>query len=299
MSQIRKFLLCLLVFIGVLCASFLQLGQACTDILLKSKGGPIHARSMEFAIPLFAAPFVVERAQDFQSEDSKGNPGLKWRNKYAYVGIESRVMARGDALDGINEKGLSVAALWLKSTQFPQQASGPQALASTKLISYLLGTAKNVSELKKAVQNISVWGEKLTGLDGVPTVHLACADAEGNYCVVEFISGKTKIYDNSFQALTNDPDFPAMRKIYLAAKPVHGSSRRFCRAADFARKTVYTSRDDARAAAGKYMASIHIPFAFKKSYTQWYIVKDLKERKLYYYENDKLRQIYTVPGTAL
>lgn len=156
-----------------LCATFTHTSQACTDILLKSKEGPVHSRIMDFAIPLFASPFSVERGKSFQSRGSDGKAGLVWTNKYAYVGMESPIMARGDALDGLNEVGLSVAALWLRPTVFPKNATGSNALASTQLISYLLGTAKNVPELKKALRGIAVWGEELKGLGGVPTVHLA------------------------------------------------------------------------------------------------------------------------------
>ncbi|SHN61323.1 linear amide C-N hydrolase [Desulfovibrio litoralis] len=291
MLNYNKKILFLFLFAYLLFSNYNAL--ACTDIFLRGKNNLIHARTMEFAIPLASSIFKVEKNTKFQSTNSKNETSLEWKNKYAYIGIDSPVIAYRDPLDGINEEGLSISALWLNNTKFLAKAEDENAIASTHLISYLLGTCKNIPELKNTIQKLKIWGEPLKRLGQIPTVHLACADADGNYIVVEFINGKTKVYDNPYKALTNDPEFLTMKQICATGKGVNSGSRRLIRAAKFAKKQNYNNKIEAQKATEKYFNSIHIPFQFKKTYTQWYVIKDLQDKKLFFYSDGKLNNVYS------
>ena len=268
---------------------------ACTDVLLKSTEGYVHARSMDFHIPLAAVPLVVQRGMSFSSTGSDGRLGAQWKNTYAYAGMESKGMAAGDMLDGINEAGLSIAALWLKPTRFAEKASGPKALASTRLISYLLGTCKNVAEVATALNRLHIWGQHIAALGGVPAVHLACTDAAGGYIVVEFMNGSTKIYENPRRALTNEPEFPAMLAATRQGKKLQGSARRFSLAEHFADSAVFPSQEEARTAAAAFFKRLYLPYAKGKTHTQWVIMKDLQARTFSLYTKDGLQKAVAVP----
>ena len=260
--------------------------SACNDMLLVAEDGYIHGRSMEFHIPLMVTPLSVARGTRFSTKDSRGGQGMSWTNSYAYCGLASRLMAASDILDGINEKGLSIGALWLADTQFPARAEGKNAIASTRVISYLLGACATVAEVREAFATLRPWGEPITALRGVPRVHLACADASGGYIVVEFTSGAVAVYDNPLQGLTNGPAFPAMQQQVLAGAPLTAGARRLSEIYQTVHKKVFASREVARERAVAFFQAHQRPFALGKTYSQWYVVKDLKTKTLSYYEGD-------------
>ena len=196
--------------------------QPCSTVLMQ--GAPwdhvvVSARTMDFEVDLRSQFVIVSQQQDWTSNSFTGDNKLSWSNKYGFVGINASLIGLNDKfVDGINEHGLSAALLWLNETKLPTAPNPGETrkdLSVLDVVSYTLGQCKTVSEARKALTGLRVWGEKasLLGNEINPTLHLFIADAYGESMVVEWINGKQHIYDQSNiekypNALTNSPPYP-------------------------------------------------------------------------------------------
>jgi choloylglycine hydrolase len=62
--------------------------QACTGIRLSAQDGTVvHARTMEFAIDIHSDLIMVPRGYARTGTTPDGKKGLKWKAKYASVGL--------------------------------------------------------------------------------------------------------------------------------------------------------------------------------------------------------------------
>lgn len=74
-----------------------------------------------------------------------------------------------------------------------------------------MGSFKNVAETKAALLagETELWLPTFAPMGSDPfPVHYAIWDKSGAGLVVEFMNGKTNVYDNPVNALANDPEFP-------------------------------------------------------------------------------------------
>lgn len=187
----------------------IQTSNACTDFVVKAKDGTmVNGRSMEFAAPMDSLAVVHPRGEFFQSTAPNGGKGLSWNTKYGFVVITS--MGKQGPSDGLNEKGLSLGFLWYPETKYPEVSAenSPRAIEILDMAPWLLGNFATVDEVKTAIKNIVVWGDKNPVLKFIPPLHIALHDALGKNLVIEFAEGKMNVYDNPIGVLTNAPSFP-------------------------------------------------------------------------------------------
>lgn len=182
--------------------------QACTDFLVTTEDkAAINGRSMEFGIDMESKIVIHPRGEERSSSAPNGQKGIKWTSQYGFIGLTAFDL--DCAVDGMNEKGLSVGALWLPNSQYATVA--PQdyerALIINEVGNWILGNFTTVGEVKKALENVVVWAQPIAQIDGIPPLHLAIHDAQGASLVVEFIKGEKKFYNNRVAVLTNAPEF--------------------------------------------------------------------------------------------
>lgn len=129
---------------------------------------------------------------------------LASENRYAMMGIGVIFEGLPMYFDGVNEWGLSMAAL-----NFPHFARyGTSDLKGTgissgHLISHILGLCRSVDEATEMLGKITVTGDDGT-IESTP-LHWIISDGRG--CrVVESIGDGIKIYDNPIGVLTNSPE---------------------------------------------------------------------------------------------
>jgi len=163
---------------------------------------------MDFDIALESELVVVPRGQKKQSILPDGTKGIGWTSKYGFVGVNVLGL-RENFVDGLNEKGLSIAALWLRETKYPGPTDGRKAKQISLLDAkaWILGNFSRVEEVKQALSEVDIYAVYVEELKMIPPLHLAIHDAYGKNLVVEFINGETKFYDNPNQVLTNFPFF--------------------------------------------------------------------------------------------
>ncbi|MBX9876965.1 MAG: choloylglycine hydrolase family protein [Candidatus Obscuribacterales bacterium] len=202
---------------------------ACTDFQVKTKDNSvIIGRSMEWAVDLKSQLRVHARGEDHTSRTPDGKAALKWLSKYGYVAADA--LDIDVAIDGMNEKGLSVGALWLPEYTTYQTVAPKDnkiTLDALDLGHWILGNFSTVAEVKANLPKVKVWCKPLEQLGGISTMHFALHDAKGNNAVLEFVDGQQKFYDNPNGVLTNAPPFDwqsiNMRN-YLTLKPANPTS---------------------------------------------------------------------------
>ncbi len=182
---------------------------SCGDVLLKATDGTLlNVRSMEFGAPMDTQIGVVARGVNVQSTAPNNNKGLSWTSKYGYVGLN--VFGVDLIADGMNEKGLSVGALWMPTSVYQEVPEGKndKALVLNDLCGWVLGNFATVDEVKAALPTVNIWGAVIKRMGMVPPVHFSIHDADGKSLVLEFRDGQQKVYDNPIGVLTNYPTFP-------------------------------------------------------------------------------------------
>lgn len=183
--------------------------MACTDFIVKAKDGTVvGGRSMDFAVDDQAKVTVYPRGKQWASEAPGKKQGLEWKQRHGFVAFS--ILGMEASTDGMNEKGLSAKVLWLPSVGYQTVPKGSEAKALDVILvpDWILGNFETVAEVKKALPGVFVWGQELAGLGGIPVLHLAVHDAQGNSMVAEWIDGELHIYDNPLGVMTNEPPLP-------------------------------------------------------------------------------------------
>jgi len=212
---------------------------ACTNFQIQAKDGSVVcARTMEFAWACDSQIVFVPAGKDFASQGLGGKPGLTWKSKYAFLGINAPVLAPLNLyVDGMNEAGVSVSGLLFTDGTYADVPAGKEssALANGDIASWVLGNFSNVDEIKKALANTFIWQAQYeksmsnSALHGTYPLHYSIHDARGKSIVLEFTDNRTNVYDNPLGVLTNQPDFQWHLKHlsnYLNLSPLNPEPRK-------------------------------------------------------------------------
>ena len=184
--------------------------SACTALHLKAKdGGIVVGRTMEFGLDVKPDAVIVPARTELVSSLPKESNGITYKTKYGIVGLN--FMGKHMVVDGMNEKGVYVGALYL-----PGYASYPEVKAETSsksmapedYVAWLLGNFSNVEEIKKNYNNVILVQnpQKEIGGQSFPG-HFLITDKSGASIVIEPLNNSLKIYDNPLGVLTNSPTF--------------------------------------------------------------------------------------------
>ena len=276
---------------------------------------------MEFALDLKSEIVTVSRGQEIVSTTPEGNRGLAWTSKYGFLGVN--VLGRKDYIvDGMNEAGLAVEALWFPESKYPE-AKDANFVVVTDFGRWLLGNFALVDEVKQALSKTQVVGAYVPELRQVPGMHVAVHDAQGNNLVIEFIGGDLKIYDNPIGVMTNRPTFDwhltnlrnyvHLNSTDLSHQAIAGVKidptgsgsgwlglpgdwtppSRFVRVVKFVHSVPPVKNEsEAVNLAEHILNTVDIPWGTIKTnefplinaydYTQWVLIKDLKNKVLYF-----------------
>ena len=187
-----------------------NISLACTDFQVKAQDGSIViARSNEFGVPPNSSIVFKPAGEEFSGMTAEGQKGLSWRSRYGFLAINGMGLTEKYG-DGMNEAGLSIEGLVFPESKYETIGPGnsAKALSSLDFSAWVLSNFATVDELKKALSDVSVWGEVIPLLGTTLPFHFAVHDAAGNNLVIEFINGEKKIYDNPIGVMTNMPELP-------------------------------------------------------------------------------------------
>lgn len=187
-------------------------GDACSRVLYKGTDNLyVVGRSLDWKTPIPTNLYVYPRGM--QKVSSNLDNPLKWTSKYGAV---YAVGYDGGVTEGMNEKGLVVSGLFCKGTVYNDSTSTkPYTMSLAVFPAWLLDQCATVGEVRSMLENaqFDIQGATFDG-GTVSALHWGVTDATGASIIFEFDHGKISIHDmGDYQAMTNDPQWPAMTAI--------------------------------------------------------------------------------------
>jgi choloylglycine hydrolase len=209
----------LIVFTLIFITGFARIANACSDIFINHPNAHIEARSMDFGMNMAINDIFGFIGQNNTTDviiDADKIPAknlTSWTNKYGYWGRNAFHTAKID--DAMNTEGLSLSGLYLDQyTQYAEYDPKDKrpVIGVFDLPNFIISQAKNVDEavaLIKSRQIVQSAVEIKPGLFLRNTpLHLVLRDKTGKSAVVEFVGGRTLVYENAGNVLTNSPTYP-------------------------------------------------------------------------------------------
>lgn len=243
---------------------------------------------------LWALPQGIARAGMTSGET------VKWTSRYGSV---VATMYDVVCVDGVNEKGLAVNALYLSEADYGERDESRPGLAISVYGQFLLDMFATVAEAVAwcAASDYQVCAARL-GSGGKPGAgHIAVADAGGDSAIVEFLGGVQHIHHGkTYTTMTNSPPFDQQLAAlpeytgFGGTRPLPGTTQaddRFVRTAyhlahlpatDDQRQAIASALSVTRGAAQPF--GTVDPARPNISATRWSTVADLKH-KVYYFES--------------
>ena len=274
----------------------------CTRVLWNTNDlAVLTGRSMDW--PESTEPLIVAFPPGRQRDGGvaagetvvEDNP-LRWTSRYG--SLVTTVYGIG-AIDGINERGLGVHGLYLKSTDLGPRDPSKPGLHAGLWAQYLLDQAATVAEALSLMDDFQLVMVGAHGHDA--TIHLAIEDAAGDSAIVEYDQGRQVVHHGRHYALmTNDPSYKEQLELLSQQDFSHPSKEmalpgnvnavdRFQRAAYYL-ALLPKPQTIRRAVAGvmAIMRNVSVPFGapygeFGIYDTEYRTVSDLTQ-KIYYFE---------------
>lgn len=187
--------------------------EGCTGIQLRQKDGSnVRGRTLEFGVVVEPSIIVIPRGQRFQTKTTNG-PGFEYVSKFAAVGTDC--FNQGGILDGINEKGLSVAAFYFDGfAKYPttNEENQRQSLSPVEFLNWIVTQFETVDEVRNAIAHVFISPVivKEWGPNAPPPFHFTVFEKSGKCIVIEPIEGNLIVHDNPIGTLTNPPTFDWM-----------------------------------------------------------------------------------------
>jgi penicillin V acylase-like amidase (Ntn superfamily) len=274
--------------------------RACTRLVfIGADNEVITARSMDWKVDVGTNLYILPRGIARSGE--AGPNSLKWIAKYGSV------VATGydvSTTDGMNERGLAAALLWLVESKYPAFGrSSKPGLTIAAWAQYVLDNFASVNEAVAALekQPFTIVTASVPGEQRLATLHLAISDATGDSAIVEYINARQVIHHGrQYQVMTNSPIFDQQLALNEYWKQIGGttflpgtnrSSDRFARAAFYV-NAIPKDEDSDKALASVFgvIRNVSVPFGINTpeepniSSTRWRTVADQK-RMLYFFES--------------
>lgn len=177
----------------------------CTAISIVSKQNEVFfGRTMDFNYEIDLEAYIIPKNYRWSGEYLKHD----YRTKYSFI-CTGQPIGRLLAADGMNEKGLGVAALY-----FPEYAHyksiktpGKLSITSVELVNYLLSNCQDVKEIISLAPILEIIGAPDPVTKQVIPLHWIATDKTGKSIVIESTKEGLKILPNPVGVLTNSPNY--------------------------------------------------------------------------------------------
>ncbi len=200
----------------------------CTSIVMESLDGKhFLSRTMDFGFDLEATPSLCPRKYHWKS----ATDGSEFIGDYSLVGA-GRNLGQMLFTDGVNEHGLSCAALYLpgESTYEPTTKAGKINLAPHEFLLWILTSCKSIEDLSDKLDSINLVDTKVPLLGIVTPLHWIMTDNTGKCVVIEPHGSPLEIITNPVKVLTNTPKLEwhiSNLRNFIGIKPEQFASRKF------------------------------------------------------------------------
>jgi len=296
----------------MLFTGFVQGASACSNIFINHPNAHIEARTMDFGMNIAMDDtfgFIGQKNTTDIVIDAERIPRkslTSWTVKYGYWGRYAFHTPKVD--DAMNTEGFSLSGLYLDAyTQYPvyNPEDKRPVLGVFDLPNFLVSQAKNVDEALALIESRQIVQSAVEIRPGIflrnTPLHLVLRDKSGKSAVVEFVAGKTLIYTNAGNVLTNSPTYPMQLEMINRYKNLNidkdnsltgmpggfDSPERFVRGHLLTKfLPVPSSTQEALYQADFIISSLAVPYFGKpgsgyRSNTVWKVLKDLDHAVVY------------------
>ena len=251
--------------------------QACTTFVLQKGERIVYGRNFDWFL---SDGMVVINKKNVSKKGllSSSQGALTWVSKYGSISFNQ--YGKDLPMDGMNEKGLVVAQMWLETTEW-EPPDSRLSITPLEWIQYQLDNSASVKEVIKSHAKI-----RIDGTNSAPLHFLVC-DKYGGAVVIEFLEGKAVYHKKKklpFVTLTNST-YSTSLKFYAAnetekanmTQRVSGNSlERF----DIAAHMLNDYKQQSAVPIEKY--AFAILSAVAQGHTQWSIVYDINNLQVYF-----------------
>jgi len=175
----------------------------CTSLTYKnSRGDHFLVRTMDFSFELHGQPMFMPRNQTIQ-----GDAGA-FTTTYGFLGA-GRKIGHEMFVDGVNEHGLGVAALYFPgNAAYVEHADADkQGIAPHDFTAWVLGNVASVTDLRQLVQHVQLVDLPVALLQLTTPLHFIITDTTGETVVLEATDRGMALLDNPVGVMTNSPEF--------------------------------------------------------------------------------------------
>ena len=175
----------------------------CTSLVLNvADGNHLLGRTMDFSTDLEASPVFSPR--DLLWKTDLNNQTVK--NRCAFVGA-GKLLKNAVFADGVNEKGLSCACLYLPGEAIYSKkiVKAKINLAPHEFVAWILGNIETIDELKQKLDHIHLVDHPLSFLNKTIPLHWILHDQTGNCYVIEPTENRLHLKENPVGVLSNSP----------------------------------------------------------------------------------------------
>ena len=167
-------------------------------------GTVVAGRSMEFPMGMPTQLAVLPSRFAGVGTVAAGATPKTWTASHGVVGMAVFGTA-GWLVDGVNTQGVSAHVLYMGAgyCTYPAAAGDGSDLSQLDLVAYLLGTCRDLDEVKAATAAVNVTGMD-PGMGSVPPTHCLVHDRTGSLAI-EFHPEGTTVVDNPVGLATNAP----------------------------------------------------------------------------------------------
>ncbi len=213
-------------------------------------------------------------------ENFTGQPA-RWTSKYGSVTFNQygRELLHG----GMNEAGLVVESMALRSTVYPEPDSRP-FIHRSQWSQYLLDNYKSIEEVINSFSII-----RISPIYSGPGTHFLLSDRTGNSAIIEFVNGKRIVYTGAqipVKVLANDTYAESMQIWKNNDGIVYRN--RFVQAATRIQNFKYQSLGTAIETTFDILDEVS-----QGMYTKWSVVFDIKNSTIHYrtFSNPSIRYL--------
>lgn len=248
----------------------------CTTFFISDSNTKIFGRNYDFQIS--NGLLIVNKKNIIkESPKDKNNNSIQWAAKYGSVTFNQ--FGKEYPMGGMNEAGLVIELMWIDGTEYPEPDSRP-ALNTLLWIQYQLDNASGVQDVIDSDSKVRI------SKTSVP-IHYLIADRNGNTAAVEFVGGKmlyhlnkdlpfkvlaNDFYENSIEYLKRYKDFGGNEEL----KENQSSLNRFARTCKLIKEYDFSGK------TSPVNYSFDVLYKISQENTQWSIVYDLKNLKIYF-----------------
>lgn len=168
---------------------------SCSSFVLKNGKTILLGKNFDWT---FDQGYVFKNPKHIKKSAYVTHNGIpvSWTSKYGSITFNQN--GKDMPYGGMNDKGLVVEMLWLDETRF-NVSEQKHYINELEWIQYQLDNFQTIEEVVAQIDQIKIYPIK-------GKIHYILTDPSGNSVVIEYISGKPKVFENKAnicQAITN------------------------------------------------------------------------------------------------